>query len=86
VRQVRRRRRAHSYARCVSGPSARPLTACAQGRTPSWTHCLYAGSYAFVDTDSTLEQAMNATVAQFFEKEGEESFRKAESMILNQVS
>mmetsp|Transcript_2122 Transcript_2122/g.7525 ORF Transcript_2122/g.7525 Transcript_2122/m.7525 type:complete len:229 (+) Transcript_2122:28-714(+) len=44
------------------------------------------GSYAFVDTDSTLETAMNSTVAEFFAAEGEDAFRKAEGMILNQVA
>ena len=44
------------------------------------------GSYTFVDTDGTIEQATGQTVSAIFESEGEAGFRAVEEQVLGQVA
>lgn len=44
------------------------------------------GSYAFVDTDATVEAAAGRSVADIFDAEGEAGFREAETAVVEQVA
>jgi len=48
--------------------------------------CKSLGSYSFLETDSLIETIAGSTVAEVFENQGEEEFRKVESAVLTQVS
>jgi shikimate kinase len=43
------------------------------------------GSYTFLDTDEIIEKAVDMTITEIFEKEGEDVFRDVESQVLNTV-
>lgn len=43
------------------------------------------GTYNFLDTDAIIEKATGVTIPEIFDSEGEESFRKIESQILDSV-
>mmetsp|Transcript_1914 Transcript_1914/g.2528 ORF Transcript_1914/g.2528 Transcript_1914/m.2528 type:complete len:170 (-) Transcript_1914:88-597(-) len=44
------------------------------------------GSYTFVDTDTMIETVTNRTISEIFSQDGEDSFRDAESSVLEQIA
>lgn len=43
------------------------------------------GRYIFLDTDTTIEMLLKASVGEIFATDGEEAFRSVESTVLDQV-
>eukprot|EP01084_Bolivina_argentea_P024968 46470_1 len=42
-------------------------------------------SYSFLDTDAVIEELVKMPLSQYFEEQGEEEFREAESLVLDRV-
>ena len=55
------------------------------GKTSTGPLLAKALGYRFIDSDLVVEQLMNLSIAQIFEKEGEKGFRKIESKVLQSI-
>eukprot|EP01024_Parvocaulis_polyphysoides_P043867 TRINITY_DN40260_c1_g1_i2.p1 TRINITY_DN40260_c1_g1~~TRINITY_DN40260_c1_g1_i2.p1 ORF type:complete len:313 (-),score=64.20 TRINITY_DN40260_c1_g1_i2:364-1302(-) len=56
------------------------------GKSTVGRYMAHMMQYYFFDTDALIEKAANQTVAEIFEQEGEEEFRKVETQTLQQLA